>query len=80
MAKSRPMHSRAKPVTELNRRRADTVTELLGRYTKNLKFDADAAVTDLLTDLMHFCHQHRLDFSDQLRRSALHFESEVNER
>lgn len=44
--------------------------------------DLDIAVTDLLTDLMHYCDAtgSGLDFDNLLGRARYHYEAEINEK
>ena len=39
--------------------------------------DRGDAITDLLTDLMHFCDEKRLNFNEQLTRAEMHYEGEL---
>jgi len=39
--------------------------------------DSEAAVTDLLTDLMHICDEYGLDFENELRKANSHYEAET---
>ncbi len=41
--------------------------------------DHEADITDLLTDLRHFCAGAELDFEGMVRRSKLHYEAERKE-
>lgn len=38
--------------------------------------DKSSAVTDLLSDLMHFCHWNNIDFASRLRMAEIHFSDE----
>jgi hypothetical protein len=40
--------------------------------------DRDAAIGDLLCDLMHYCNQHGIDFDDRLKSGKFHFEYEID--
>lgn len=35
--------------------------------------DAEAALTDLLTNTLHYCHIHAIDFAVALERAQRHF-------
>lgn len=39
----------------------------------------ETQVTDLLADLMHFCHSRGLDFQEMLGSAQHHFDEEVEE-
>ena len=41
-----------------------------------VKHDPTSAVVDMLTNLMHFCQKHELDFNDALRIANNHFITE----
>jgi hypothetical protein len=40
----------------------------------------DGAVSDLLTDLRHYCQKHKIDFDSCLRMSESHYEAEKLKR
>lgn len=70
-----------------NETRADwayTALEAFARETRqdlrgDLRYALDSVVGDLLCDLMHFCHQHQIDFHKCLQTGAFNFEAELEE-
>ena len=38
--------------------------------------EGDAAVTDLICDLLHYARQHKMDIGDLLWRATKHFDAE----
>ena len=41
--------------------------------------DDEASITDLLADLLHFCHQKNIEFDDILETAVMHFNTELAE-
>ena len=74
-------------MTPTNSDRANTAANVMQVYaqwkdgeTVSLVIgDTDALVTDLLTDLRHFCAVYGVDFDSSVRMSENHFEAEVEE-
>ena len=61
-----------------NTERADMAFKALSFYCglTNQGDDIDPGLTDILTDLMHLCHQEQEDFDEFLRRARMHFKDE----
>jgi hypothetical protein len=51
--------------------------ETYGKDDDDLLVNGDSAVCDALTDLMHFCHKHGIDFEAALRMAEGHFYAEA---
>ncbi len=58
-----------------NQECVDSAKDALRGYKPGLEWED--AVTDLLTDLRHFCAANNLDFDDRVRVSLGHFEEEM---
>jgi len=73
----------AQKARESNADRADRAEQVVRHYSRTPGYsgevDHDADITDLLTDLQHFCASRELDFDDMVRRSKLHYEAERKE-
>ena len=66
-----------------NRHRAKRARAAMSDYTQGgaVDFPHEFAVRDLLSDLMHFCHQHKtLSFEAELDVARRHFNEEKNNR
>jgi hypothetical protein len=76
----RNMHE---PTNEERAARISRIGGVLEHYAVECKGDAcvevETDVSDLLADIMHFCHQDELDFEDFLRTARMNFEAEVEE-
>jgi len=68
---------------ENNADRASRAERVIRHYSRTPGYsgevDHDADITDLLTDLRHFCTGAELDFEEMVRRSKLHYEAERKE-
>lgn len=64
--------------TPNNQDRAARAEAALAAYTVGCAFIEDA-ITDLMTDLLHFAHQSELDLEALVDRAQMHFEEEVHE-
>jgi hypothetical protein len=62
---------------EMNDLRAHWAGSALRDFRENTGTDLEDAVSDLLTDLMHWCDRHGQDFEHELRRACLHYEAET---
>ena len=65
-----------------NEQRAERAWKAATRYQQAANGDsdgdiADETITDLLTDLMHFCDEQGIDFESCLRMANMHYEAEV---
>jgi len=58
-----------------NERRVDSASQALKSFSKE-NMD-DAVVTDLLTNLMHYCKANGIDFQQQVDMATIHFNSET---
>ena len=76
------------PESLINKTRADNARHALESYLyfvyplesdPELSGNETEAVSDFLTDLMHFCRQNDLDFDDLQYRAWRHFERDVHE-
>lgn len=63
------------PTTAENGERAAKARKVLSAYHINV--EADAAVSDLLADLMHLCDVEEWSFTDLLERATRHHREEV---
>lgn len=71
------------PIT--NKQRSQRIAAVLATYAESQKAETNAplAVTeadlaqDLLTDLMHFCDAHELDFDDLLNLGHMAYQEEA---
>jgi hypothetical protein len=61
----------------LNDDRAQWAKEALGSFSKGAGSEEDTAVSDLLTDLRHYCDRHGLDWEEQLFRANNHYAEET---
>jgi hypothetical protein len=59
-----------------NESRAIRAEKALSAYENN----AECNVTDLITDLRHFCDREEIDFDAAVEMSEIHHEEEVNGR
>ena len=63
-----------------NEERADRIGCVMQSYCLALEerdFNNDQDdITDLLTDLMHFCQLNEYDFEESLRMARIHYEAE----
>lgn len=66
-----------------NEERSERINGVLNYYCLILdgnNFDGDeSSITDILTDVMHFCKQGGYDFKKLIQMSQIHFESENSE-
>lgn len=60
-----------------NRQRVDLAREALKPFLVSQgPADREDAVTDLVTNLMHYCNRHRIRFRDCARRAKDHYRAE----
>lgn len=66
------------PPEGMNEQRSQRAHEAILTYD-DVDTDEDPAtvLTDLLSDLMHWCNRHDVDFDDVLRRSKDHYWAET---
>jgi len=68
------------PIT--NRIRAERIDAALAAYRSHVgdgPAEPDEAVTDLLTDLRHYCDRENLDIADRDRLAEIHYQAELAE-
>ena len=58
-----------------NRARANKARRAIELYSATME-ERDDALTDLLTDLHHYCHIHELDLGSALERAGRHYDAE----
>lgn len=71
------------PISNANRQRARRARVAMADYAEDecTDFPHQYAVRDLLSDLMHFCHQHkRLSFHAELEAAKQNFYEEKTNR
>jgi len=65
-----------------NEERANRIVSVMNEYCQVLEGrvfnDDDGDITDLLTDLMHFCEQKGIDFATCLRMARTHYAAETD--
>lgn len=61
----------------LNVRRARRAAAALAAYRRRTGADPEDAVSDLLTDLMHWCEQSGQAFPEELDRARSHYAAET---
>ncbi len=66
-----------------NEDRTNRVTDTLGFYKHTALGESgpitEDEVTDILTDLRHYCQRESIDFEEAITMSAIHFEAEILE-
>lgn len=66
-----------------NEERVNRITGTLDFYKRKMLGEGgpvtEDEVTDLLTDLRHYCQREAIDFEAALTMSAMHFEAETME-
>ncbi len=60
-----------------NDSRAEWASHALDTFQRITRTDREDAVSDLLGNLMHYCHLNGLDFLVELNRGAGHFQAEI---
>lgn len=61
----------------MNNRMVKRATKALHEYAE-CDCDKEANVTDLLTDLRHYCDEHGIDYAEQDKRAYAHYVAEKN--
>lgn len=74
------MSDQDQPTNEDRAQRIDTVMQAYSLTLEGRDFDGDEdTVTDLLTDMMHFCQRTRIDFAEKVKAAQINFEAELVE-
>ena len=64
-----------------NETRAQRIDIAMQAYSLTLEgrdFDGDEdTITDILTDMMHFCQRRRIDFAEKVQAAQINFEAEL---
>ncbi len=63
---------------EMNGSRAEWATVALLEFRRQTGADVGDAVSDMLSDLMHWCDRNNQDFDVELRRARKHYEDETD--
>src|ERR1035438_1269548 len=61
----------------IHERAIERVSRILSVEYLGENEDKDTALSDLIADLMHFCHHEDIDFSSMEARGDLHFTEEI---
>jgi hypothetical protein len=63
---------------KMNGRHAECATDALSHYQSVTGTDREAALGDLLADLIHWCDRNNFDFDLALSRAQGHYEAETS--
>ncbi len=68
------------PTNEDRAKRIDTVMQAYSLTLEGRDFDGDeGTITDILTDIMHFCQRGEINFDEHVQSARMNFEAELVE-